>query len=426
MFGIKDGFDVVIANPPYLNVQLLPKEDKQFYSRMYSTFYKRFDIFGLFFELAYSRLVKKGFITFIIPSQIFNNLSYKKLREVILKNRWLREVLYLGDKIFEAANNDVCVLFLDTNGVNKIRLVNALDFENRTVTKVVPNHFEKYDYVISISSEKKGEIIFDKILDSQNPRIKKDFDVFQGIVTGNNEVYLLTQEQIKENKIEKELLRPVLLGRDFEKWYIRNTKRQIIYVDGNTEIDKYPNALRYLSRFKHELTHNKSADEKSTPWYCLHRPRVKSQLDLTPKILVQATRNPRLKTRILATIDEIGLYGTQGLNYIIPTNKSSSVYYLVGILNSSLINYLFTTKFLNVAIKAEYLKDTPIPKANKEQENKIVNHVKKIFAITNNCDDYPDNLEKQAKVKELENQINQMVYKLYDLTPEEISIVEGK
>jgi type I restriction-modification system DNA methylase subunit len=416
VFHRKSGFDIVIGNPPYLNVELVSRIDKDYFASTYRTFYKRSDVFGLFFELGLTRLVQNGTVAFIVPQQVFNNLSYQKLRHLMLSNQWLDQVLYLGDKIFESVNNDVCVLFLRKPGVERIRLVNALDFDNRTISEVPTDYFDKFNGVISFSDDSSSPDLFNKIFDPKHERIKDRFDVFQGIVTGNNNVFILTLEQARDARIEKSLLHPILLGRDFEKWLIRSSERQIIYVDGTIDIQKYPNTLRYLRQYKDALSNSRSAVEKSTDWYCLHRPRVKSELDLTPKILVQGTRNPRLKTRIVATMDEICVYGTQGLNFIIPKQKSAPIYYALAVLNSTLINHLYATKFLNVAIKAEYLKDTPIPKASTAQEKELTNLAQKILAAKQR--------DPKADTSALEREIDQLVYQLYDLTPEEIAIVE--
>jgi len=418
VFHKKDGFDVVIGNPPYLNVELVPKEQKEHFTQRYKTFFKRFDVFGLFFELALTNLIsKKGAVTFIIPQQIFNNLSYKRLRDLMLNNRWLNEVLYLGDKVFEA-NNDVCILFLTRPRSQKIRLINALDFNNRIITEVPVDHFQKYGNVISFSYDSGGEIIFDKIFDAKHERIKERFDVFQGIVTGNNTAFLPTKEQIRHAKIEESLLHPVLLGRDFEKWLIRSTERCIIYVDGGTNIKEYPHSERWLSQFRSELKKRRECQRGIIPWYSLQWPRVKAQLDRVPKILVQRTRNPRLKTRVVAMIDEVGFYGMESIIFIIPKTDDAPMYYLLAVLNSNLVNYLYATKFLNVAIKAEYLKDTPIPKTTTTHEKELTDLVKKILAAKKR--------DPNANITELEREIDQMVYRLYGLTEEEIRIVEGK
>jgi len=115
-------------------------------------------------------------------------------------------------------------------------------------------------------------------------------------------------------------------------------------------------------------------------------------------------------------MDEVGVYGTQGMNFIIPREKSAPIYYLLAILNSSLINYLYATKFLNVAIKAEYLKDIPIPKTSTAKEKGLASLAQKILAAKKR--------DPEADTTALEREIDGLVYQLYELTPEEIAIEE--
>ena len=374
MFGrsLKDGFDIILGNPPYLNVELVDSARKALFAKHFHTFYKRYDVFGLFFEAALTRHTNSaGVVSFIIPQQIANNLSYKKLRDLILENRWLREVLYLGDKVFKAANNDVCVLFLTKLANKSIRLVNAIDFNERTTTTVPVDHFTRYSNVISFSGDARGEDIFEKVFSTDRWLIKERFTVFQGIVTGNNTAFLPTLEQVRDAKIEKALLHPVLLGRDFEKWAIRSTERRILYTDANTDINQFPNAKKWLQPFRSELEKRRECVNGVIPWFSLQWPRAKADLDHIPKILLQRTRNPRLKTRIVATIDETGIYGMESIIFLSPRDANAPVFFLLAVLNSVLINYLYATKFLNVAVKAEYLKSTPIPKVSKRDEDSL-------------------------------------------------------
>ena len=383
MFGrsLTQGFDVIIGNPPYLNVELVEPARKEYFARQFETFYKRYDVFGLFFESALTRHTNSGgVVTFIIPQQIANNLSYKKLRDLILEKRWLREVFYLGDKVFQAANNDVCVLFLTKAGNESIRLVNALDLDKQTVTTVPADHFKRYSNVISFSGDANGEVIFEKVFSGDRWLVKEQFAIFQGIVTGNNPAFLPSADDIRDAKIEKELLHSVLLGRDFEKWSIRSTERQIIYTDANTDISRFPNTKKWLARFRDELETRRECRNGVIPWFSLQWPRRKADLDSSPKILIQRTRNPRLKTRIVATVEEEGLYGMESIIFVTPLTASSPVFFLLAVLNSTLINYLYATRYLNVAVKAEYLKSTPIPKVSKQNEDSIASLAKCVLA----------------------------------------------
>jgi hypothetical protein len=352
-----------------------------------------------------------------IPAQIFNNLSYKKLRALMLTNRWLREVLYLGDKIFTSANNDVCVLFLDTSGVSSIRLVNALNFDAPTVMEVPSTHFEQFGGIISVSSSAGGDSIARKVFCPGADRIRQHFEVFQGIVTGNNPVYLPEPEQIAAAKLEAKLMHTVLHGRDFEKWRIHNESRVILYVDSDTDLKKFPNAEKWLLLHRDELMTRRECVNDVISWYSLQWPRKKELLNVIPKIVVQATRNPRIKDRIVAALDEEGYYGTQGVNFIVPTTNSVHPKVLLALLNSLLVNWLFQTRFLNVAIKAEYLKDLPLPPFAVQQSKQLTVLVDRILAAKKQ--------NSAADTSALEREIDQQVYALYGLTPEEIAIVEG-
>jgi hypothetical protein len=206
----------------------------------------------------------------------------------------------------------------------------------------------------------------------------------------------------------------VLHGRDFEKWSIRSLDRRIIYLDSESDISKCPHTVKWLNSFKEKLLKRRECRQGKIPWYSLQWPRVKGQLDKSPKIVVQATRNPRLKTRLVATIDETGIYGTQGLNFIVGKGKSSFTYFLLGLLNSTLFNYLYATKFLNVAIKAEYLKGTPIPDADEATVCEIEGLVRQALKS-----------DSQIEIQSIERQIDSIVYGLFDISSKEIEGIKS-
>lgn len=356
-----EGFDIVIGNPPYVNVELMPEGDKEYFRKNYTTFFKRSDLFSLFIELATNRLTNKGYISYIIPSIILNNLSYKKTRENILTNQLLAEVCYTGNKVFNDATVDTTILVLDKSKRHKqIELVDALDFFQPKVILVDLDYFLKYDNNISVTSSSTNEIT-DKIFKDIYEVSDDHFLIFQGVVTGNNDAYIFDNiSKAKEEGVDEILLKPMCHGRDISKWKIDNSSRQILYINDNINIDNYPKTKEYLSSFKNKLETRRECRNGVIPWYSLQWPRVQAELDVIPKILIQNTRNERLRPRIVAAIDENGLYGTQGLNFILPTSDYN-IYSFLGLLNSKLIDYLFSTKFLNLAIKADYLKKLRFP-----------------------------------------------------------------
>lgn len=482
----KGGFDIVIGNPPYVNVEHIPTIDKEYYKQNYQSFFKRSDIFTLFVEKGLCNISKKhGKIAFIIPSIVLNNLSYQPLRNLFLDNCWLQEVSYVGGAVFSDATVDTSILIFDKLGNEKITLKHAVKFFEPTIQVVSSDYFKTFNNVISIGEEESGQIT-DKLFLSDYVSIEECFNVFQGIVTGNNDAFIFEDENDAiEKGIEKELLHTYCLGRDIGKWETRNLERKILYLDKNTLLDKYNGTFEWLVPFKDKLMTRRECVNGSIPWYSLQWARVKAELDIQEKILIQRTRNESLKTRIVATIDKTGIYSAESIINVIPKPQSeTSIYFLLALLNSKLMNYLFSKKFLNLAIKAEYLKQVRFPNLSIEEQkplidladnmlslhstlqtkrNRFLHRLQenmpdiKINGTLENFDlyDFPkfvSELKKQkikltlvqqdeweeyfnhykqecnALVNEItaaDSKIDELVYQLYNLTEEEIKVVEN-
>lgn len=327
-----DGFDIVIGNPPYINVQLMSEEDKTLYKKLFSSFFKRCDIFALFIENGLSLSSSDGILTFIIPSVIHSNLSYQKIRDMILNRHWLAEVCYTGGKVFNAPTVDTTIIRCNKHGNDKIILKDAVNFSCHKVYEVDKDYFSQFQNVISIGER---NTIYDKLFNKDFITIGSAFTVFQGIVTGNNPAFIFENEDdALAHGVDTGLLHPLCHGRDIGRYEIKSRERRILYIDNSIDIEDYPNTEKWLLGFKEQLSKRREAKKGVISWYGLQWPRVKSELDITKKILIQRTRNEALKQRIIATIDEEGVYGMEGIYFIIPKKQGVSLYYLLGILNS--------------------------------------------------------------------------------------------
>ena len=422
VFNGKDGqggFDIVIGNPPYVNIQLMSDREKDLYKKHYSVFMKRCDMFALFMELGLLKIAStKGIVSLIVPSVVHSNMSYQKLREIMLQNRWLQEVCYTGGDVFNAPTVDTTILICNRKGNERIILKNAVDFSDHKTTSVDPDYFSSFGNIISVGGDSGSSGIFDKLFNKNFEPLEAHFSIYQGIVTGNNTAFIFETEAEAVGKgADRELLRPLCHGRDIEKYLVRSRERRILYIDDSVDIEKFPKTKRWLLNFKDMLDKRNEGKRDIISWCSLHRPRVKAELDMKEKILLQNTRNEALKTRIVATLDDESVYGTQGINFIIPKD-GGSLRYLLGILNSKLMNYLFSTKFLNLAIKAEYVKQLRIPSISEKQQKPIIALVDKILAAKKQ--------DPAADTSALEAQIDGLVYALYGLTAEEIAVVEGR
>ena len=356
----KGGFDVVIGNPPYVNVEKMSAKDKEYYKKEYQSFFKRSDLFTLFVEKGLT--LAKTKMGFIIPSIVLNNLSYAPLRDLFLNKRWLKEVSYVGGGVFDDATVDTSILLFDKQGVDTITLRYAVDFFNPVVREVDADYFKTFKNAISIGNDK-SDTISDKLFLPDYVSVDEHYTVFQGIVTGNNDAFIFETEDDAINKgIEQELLHSLCHGRDIGKWETRSLERKILYLNKDININNYIGANQWLNPMKETLSARRECAKGTIPWYSLQWPRIKSELDIQEKILIQNTRNESLKTRIVATIDKHGVYASQGINFVIPKSNEYSIYFLLALLNSRLMNHLFSKKFLNLAIKAEYIKQIRFPR----------------------------------------------------------------
>lgn len=378
----KGGFDVVIGNPPYVNVENIPVADKDYYKTAYKSFFKRSDLFSLFVEKGLTELSKKdGKVAFIIPSIVLNNLSYQPLRDLFLDNHWLREVSYVGGAVFSDATVDTSILVFEKKGVEEITLRHAVNFFEPSIHSVPADYFKTFKNAISIGEEN-ADSITDKMFLQDFATVDEHFTVFQGIVTGNNDAFIFeTEEDATSKGIEKELLHTYCLGRDIGKWEMRNLERKIMYVDKNTPLEEYYGAISWVAPFKDNLVLRRECVKGSIPWYALQWARVKTELDTQEKILIQRTRNESLKIRIVATIDKTGIYSAESIINVIPKTGGYSIYFLLSLLNSKLFNYLFATKFLNLAVKGEYLKQIRFPKLSTDAQQPFIELADKMLAM---------------------------------------------
>jgi hypothetical protein len=144
----------------------------------------------------------------------------------------------------------------------------------------------------------------------------------------------------------------------------------------------------------------------------LHRPRVERIFLANTKIVL-----PRRSTKLICTIDDQQYYLLNTAYIILPLNNDVNLYYILGILNSKLMDFYYQNLFFGWQITIPSLNTLPLVLGNDHQRDEIVKIVKQVLILKKQ--------NKDADTKNLESQIDQLVYKLYDLTSEEIEIVEN-
>ena len=406
VFEEKGGFDVVIANPPYINTNDLKKESGV-YRKLYSTAYGSYDIYVLFFEKSIQLLSKNGILTFITSNKYFIADYAKKLR-ALLKNVTILNLIDLADckRIFENA------------------------FVSPAIT-IVQNK-KGDDHSIKVSILKDDDV---SKIDATPYKMVGINEISNG-AEGSFNIYIDLTTQYILNKI---VLDTVILGdtkffdvrtgiMGFEYWNMSpfisegiNGKLSIRLIT-NSHLDKYVFLFNKKINLYKKNFNNPFLNLANAPI----NQNTKDSFSQR-KIIIRGVAK-----RLTAQIDEEGYAFLVAVHAVfIKDDNLFGEKYVLALLNSTLFNWLHIVKFYTARIPmgslrypVSFLKELPIRKVSRKEQVPFADLVEKILKITK-TDNYLKNTEKQAKVRDLEHQIDELVYKLYRLAPEEIEVVEN-
>lgn len=388
MFGVKDGFDIVIGNPPYVFARDsknkgLTDEIKAYYYKTFKLAKYQLNLYHLFIEKAIALLINNGVFAFIIPNNWLTINTNRALRKCILKMSDIKIVNFYK-KVFETADVDSSIIiFSNSDKNNKIYLYEA---QSKIDIKLIKQtnrdvFLNNTDFVINIELFKNDDVfsILDKI-EKCSCSLKNYATVKAGLQAyeigkGNP----ICTKEMKDNRIYHSMKK------------IDNTYYQ--YLHGS-------DVCRYSLNWSGEYLKYGSN---------LAAPR-KFILFSSPRILVrQIPSKPPYCINSCFT-NEILLNDRNSMNII---KISKAPYYVLGILNSKLISFWFVHKFGKMQrgvfpqFKINELESFPIVNLNKEQEYQLVSLVSRRMNNSNNDDE-----------------IDELVYHFYGLTYDEVLIVD--
>ncbi len=452
----KSGFDVVIANPPYVKEYV---NRSAFDGLRNSPYYQgKIDLWYMFACGAIDVLKEHGILAFIAQNNWVTSHGASKMRNKIMRDT---QILNLSDfgafKIFEAGIQTMVMIFqknaeLENYSFDYRRLLgDDLEISNvvallnkRKSAKIeyLTPEIEKARFIDKPLTFSSSDIqrILGKILENSNFNMDSIEEVAQGIVSPQDYVNRASQKALGENfkigagiftlstdelkalplsRNELQLIRPFYTTDELSRWQANShNQRWIIYTDSSfknkKKLKNYPNVKKHLDQFKKVITSDNGP-------YGLHRARNEYFFKGEKIIAVRKCARP---TFTYVYFDSY----VSATFYIIKTKRVNQKY-LVGLLNSQLIAFWLRHKGkmqgTNYQVDKEPLVNLPLIRPDLEVQRTAERIVNKIFAITKE-DDYLENATKQVKVREHEKQIDRLVYKLYGLTEDEIKIMEGK
>jgi len=383
------GFDAIVGNPPYVNNKELPEGQKKYFVGKYITAVNQFDLYTLFIENAVNLLKDDGYFSYIIPDAIIDRSSATSLRKFIHLNSKIISLLQINN-VFITANvgSAVIVLQKGKNAKGKFNYLKCSEPEefisNKIETKIISQ--------INIPNFRNHSFLF--VDDKEWAVIKK---IFKDKINLESITFMGRGEELgKSSSLAKRIQGKndigLLFGEDIHRYKLKEPENFI----------------------------SKSAINKQEKLYDI-------------KIVVR-----QVGDEINASFDNQKFITIQSVYTIIPTGEYNHKF-ILGILNSKMIDFvykkLFKSKELFPRILLESLKELPIPainfqnKTEKATHDKIVSLVEQMLQATkevNSTKTDKDKTYSERKCSSLDTAINTEVYKLYDLSEEEIKIVEGE
>lgn len=338
----KGGFDVIIGNPPYVNINTLSHEIHQYFKKNYSTIHTGYnDLMYYFLYKGIDMLKKEGVFGVITSNYFIGNEYAKSLRDFLSK--YVSEILNFVDYlIFEDANVHTTIIFAEKEQKNKAVKYNHLKNSKEILLSIEPNRFETInkdrellnEYWVFASNDKNQ--IIEKIA-AKGKLLGEIAEIEKGSTSGKNDVFTVSKETVDEYALESEILRKNVKNGDILKYNIHDRQTFLIYTDNDTEIEKYPNILNYLNKHKEALSNRNEVKKGSYDWWRMERPRRKEVYDANEKIIV-----PYRATNNRFAYDNERRFNDGGdIRVLLITEKNLQIKYVLGVLNSNLIDWYY-------------------------------------------------------------------------------------
>ena len=367
------GFDIVIGNPPYINIANLTDDyARMFYQRNYKTVKNKCDLYSIFTERAYGLLRTRGLCSFIFSNSWLGTDSFSLFRKFLVSETTVIRLVDLPDKVFENATVKTCIILFSKDKANNHTII--LENYNGTV-------FYKMDHSLTYKNIKRYDnypFSFEQGIDLSKVEVVALGDIAEfslGIKTSNDKKF------ISNSPFPEDSYR-LIRGRNIQR-YNTPLSQEWIWYRPDLFMEKVGAGPRKLDNFL-----------------------------VKQKILIQD-----IAQEICATIDSNMYLCNDTINLIFSIDDKFKFEYILGLLNSKPVRFWHKKIFPEgLHIKIYQLKEIPIPVVSFENQDTVVGLVNQIL--------FKKKSNPSADTSFLEYEIDKLVYQLYNLTPEEIAIIE--
>lgn len=382
------GFDVVIGNPPYLGIEDISVDYRRFYEKLFVTATGRFDLYSLFIERAMQIKSPKSILTYIIPGKFLNNKQFALARRIFCENHGVN-VIKIDEKVFDEAQVDSVIIenYPDLKGkYNALKLssqtsefLSETDLQNILMDKEVIFRLEVDSQIDELIGKIENDIL----------RVKEIADVKDGIVAGVVKDILYVDSKLDED------CKKLYFGKHLSRYNLSDTNIWVNY--------------KPVEMMEEEV--NRKGGKRTGLW--MRDERIFNRDKILSRFVAK---------EIIATYDDENRYYEHTLHSTHITDKRFKTKYILALFNSQLLKFYYRKTnsqggdiFPQVRISS--VENLPIKLASEEVQNKFIEKVNQIIKLKQT--------DNQTDTTILERQIDKMVYELYDLTEEEIGVIEG-
>lgn len=443
--AIESGFDIVVANPPYVRQETI-KAFKSLHAGApavpykdalkihYECFSGTADLYVYFYERAL-RLVRPGGVISFITSNKYYRAGYgAKLRPWLARESRLLEMIDFGDAAVFTAIAYPTIIFAQRHldgprapDAHEIRAFNWDPARHRTADiprfaeLVRAERFTLPQNALAADGWRLGGSAERKVLErlrATGPTLGEHCHgrLYRGVLTGLNEAFVVERhvrdDLIKADPKSAEILKPFLRGRDIKRWRCEPVDLWLIFTRRGIDISCYPAIRDYLKSFKRQLTPGGPGGRKpgSYEWYEIQDNIAYYEEFAHPKIIV-----PAITDTVNYAADSTGYYSNDKTNILVP----ESVPYVLGILNSSISFWIARQTYATkqggfYEFKPMYISEMPIPRARPEQQSlieQLVTHL--IWLQAHPPTEAEDFLLAGPMVGTFEKLVEAMVYELF-------------
>ncbi|KAF5062109.1 hypothetical protein DSECCO2_308330 [anaerobic digester metagenome] len=262
-----DGFDVVIGNPPYVRHEKI-KEIKPYLKDHFKTYTGLADLYVYFFEKGLGILKDKGMLAYISSNKFITANYGKPLRKFILNEVEFESYIdHSSDKVFDDATVHSCVIVLKKEIPNENMVLIDDSFEIQQSRLGIDNWCFENPTILDLRDRigRKGI----KIKDFE------DLKIYYGMKTGLMKAFVIDEETrnhlITEEEKNKEIIKPFIRGKDLKKWKIDYRNLYLLYIPWKFPIDNYNSIRNHLLKFKDDLIKRPEVKTGRVDWFALSR-----------------------------------------------------------------------------------------------------------------------------------------------------------